>query len=94
MNTPIRLIAFAMNTSNSFLASYSENPLWYQQFILRHITIVRGGPPILDFVVDFDAAVNCRLYVTTMKTMNFQNVIPSFPIEKSKNNYVLLFDLT
>ena len=45
-------------------------------------------------IVDFDAAANCRLYVTTMKAMNFQDDIPSNPIDKFKHHYVLLFDLT
>ena len=44
--------------------------------------------------VDFDAADNCRLYVTTMKAMNFQDDIPSIPIDIFKDHYVLVFDLT
>ena len=71
-NAPVRRIAVAMNTNSAFTGSYTENPFWYQQFELRQIRILRGGPPI----VDFDAADNCRLYVTTMKAMNFQNDIP------------------
>ena len=50
----------------------------------------RGGQPI----VDFDAADNCRLYVATMKAMNFQDEIPSFPIDNFIDHYVLVFDLT
>ena len=50
----------------------------------------RGGQRI----VDFDAADICRLYVTTMKAMNFQDDIPSIPIDKFKDHYVLVFDLT
>ena len=45
-------------------------------------------------IVDFDSADNCRLYVTTMKAMNFQDDIPSFPIDNFKDHYVLVFDLT
>ena len=67
-NAPVRQIAVAMNTNSAFTGSYTENPFWYQQFDLRQIRILRGGQPILDF----DAADNCRLYVTTMKAMNFQ----------------------
>ena len=52
--------------------------------------ILREGQPI----VDLDAADNCRLYVTTMKAMNFQDDIPSISIDKFKDHYVLLFDLT
>ena len=89
-NAPVRRIAIAMNTNSAFTGFYTENPFWYQQFELRQIRILRGGQPI----VDFDAANNCRLYVTTMKAMNFQDDIPSIPIDNFKDHYVLVFDLT
>ena len=57
---------------------------------LRQNRIHRGGQPI----VDFDDADNCREYVTTMKTMNFQDDVPSIPIDFLKDHYVLVFDLT
>ena len=79
-----------MNTRSAFTGSYTENPFWYQQFELRQIRILRGGLPI----VDFDAADNCRLYVTTVKAVNFQDDIPSVPIDTFKEQYVLVFDLT
>ena len=50
----------------------------------------RGCQPI----VDFHAADNCRLYVTTIKAMNFQDDIPSVPIDNFEDHYVLMFDLT
>ena len=37
---------------------------------------------------------NCRLDVTTMKAMNFQNDIPSIQVDNFKDHYVLVFDLT
>ena len=89
-NVPVRRIAIAMNTNSAFTGSYTENPFWYQQFELRQIRILRGGQPF----VDFDAADNCRLYVTTMKAMNFKDDIPSIPIDNFKDHYVLVFDLT
>ena len=89
-NAPIRRIAIAMNTNSAFTSSFNENPFWYQQFDLRQIRILRGGQPI----VDFDTADNCRLYVPTMKAMNFQDDIPSIPIDDFKDYYVLVFDLT
>ena len=64
-NAPVRRIAIAMNTNSALTGSYTENPLWYQQFDLRQIRILRGQP-----IVDFDAADNCRFYATTMKTRN------------------------
>ena len=89
-NAPVRRIAIAMNTNSAFTGSYTENPFWYQQFELRQIRIFTGGQPS----VDFDAADNCCLYVTTMKAMNFQDDIPSIPIDNFKDHYVLVFDLT
>ena len=89
-NAPVRRIAFAMNTNSALTGSYTENPFWYQQVELRQIRLLRGGQPI----VDFDAAHNCRLYVTTMKAMNFQDDIPSIPFDHVKDHYVLVFDLT
>ena len=89
-NALVRRIAIAMKTNSAFTGSYSENPFCYQQFDLRQIGILRGGQPI----VDFHAADNCRLYVTTMEAMNFQDDIPSIPIDIFKDHYVLVFDLT
>ena len=89
-NAPVRRIAIGMDTNSAFTGSYTENPFWYQQIDLRQTRILRGGQPI----VDFDAADNCRLYVTTMKAMNFQDDIPSIPIDNFKDHYVLVFDLT
>ena len=87
---PIRRVAIEMNTNSAFAGSFNENPFWYQQFGLRQIRILKGGQTI----VDFDTADNCRLYVTTMKAMNFQDDIPSIPIDDFKDHYVLVFDLT
>ena len=89
-NAPVRRIAVAMNTNSAFTGSSTENPFCYQQFDLRQIRILRGGQQI----VDFDTAHNCRLYVTTMKAMNFQDDNPSIPIDDFKDHYVLVFDLT
>ena len=79
-----------MNTNSAFTGSFTEKPFWYQQFDLRQIRIHRGGQPI----VDFDTADNCRLYVTTMKAVNFQDDIPSIPFDDFKDHYALVFDLT
>ena len=89
-NAPIRRIAIAMNTNSAFTGSFTEIPFWYQQFNLRQIRILRGGQPN----VGFDTADNCRLFETTIKAMNFQDDIPSIPIDDFKDNYVLVFDLT
>ena len=89
-NAPIRRVAIAMNTNSAFTGSFTENLFWYQQFDLRQIRILRGGQPI----VDFDTGDNCCLYVITMKAMNFQDDIPSIPIEDFRDHYVLVFDLS
>ena len=88
-NAPVRRIAIAMNTNSAFIRFYTENPFWYQQFDLGHIRTIRGGQQI----VDFDAADNCRLYVSTMKAMNSRDDIPSIPIDNFKVHHLLVFDL-
>ena len=89
-NAPVCRIAIAMNTNSALTGSYTENPFWYQQFDLRQIRILSGGPPF----VDFDAADNCSPSVTTIKAMNFQDDIPSIAIDNFKDHYLLVFDLT
>ena len=89
-NASVRRSALERNTNSAFTGSYTEKPFWYQQNGLREIGIHKGCQP----VVDFDAADNCRLYVTTMKAMNFQDDIPSTPIVNFKDHNVLVFDLT
>ena len=81
-NAPVCRIAIAMKTNSTVTALYTENPFKYQQFDLRQSWILKGGQPI----VDLDAADNCRLYATTKKTMNFQDDIPSIPIDNIKDH--------
>ena len=88
-NAPVRRIAFAMNKNSAFTVSYTENPIWCQHFELRQFRTLRGGLPI----VDFDAADKCLLYVTIRKAMNFQDDIPSLPIDNFTDHYVLVFGL-
>ena len=89
-NDPVRRIAIAMNTNSAFTGSYTENLFWYQQIDFRQIGVLRGGQPI----GDFDAADNCCPDFTTMKAMDFQDVIPSNPIDNFKDHCVQVFDLT
>ena len=79
-----------MNTNSAFIGYYTEKPFLYQQFDLRQIKKLIGGQPTLDF----DAADNCRLYITTMKATNFQDDVTSISIDSFKDHYVLVFDLT
>ena len=89
-NAPICRVAIAMNWNSAFTGSFPENPFWCQQFNLRDIRILRGGQSI----VHHDTTDNCGLYVTTVKAMNFQDDVPSDPVDDIKDHYVLVFDLT
>ena len=78
-----------MNTNSAFTGSFTENPFWHQQFDLRQFRTLRGLQPI----VAFDTVVICRLYVSTMKAMHFQDDALSIPIDDFKDHNVLAFDL-
>ena len=78
-----------MNRNSAFSGSSTENPFWCKQFDLRQLRILSGGHPIVDFVT----ADIYRLYVTTMKAMNFQDDNPSNPIDDFTDHNVLVFDL-
>ena len=60
-----------MIKNSAFTSSFTENSFWYQQFDLRQNIKLRGGQP----KVDCDTSDNCRLYVVTMKAMNFHDDI-------------------
>ena len=89
-DAPARRIAIAMNANSEFTGSNTENPFWYQQFEIRQIRLLTGGQPF----VNFDAADNCRLYVPTMKAMNFQDDISSISSDNFQDHCELVFDLT
>ena len=78
-----------MNTNSAFTGSYSEKTFRYQQFDLKQTRKFRVDQPVVEFSSD-----NFRLYVTTMRAINFQYDFPSFPIIHIKDHYVLMFDLT
>ena len=79
-----------MKKISAVTGSYTEVPFWNQQFDLRQINLFRGGRSI----VDLDAAINCRLYITTRKTLKFGVVIHSIPIDNFKDHYVVVLDFT
>ena len=89
-NALIGRIDIAMNSNSAFTGSIAENPFWYQPFNLRDNRTLRWRQPI----VQHDTTDNCRLYVKTTKAMNFQDDIPSIPVDNFKDHYVLVFDLT
>ena len=79
-----------MNTNSAAAGSFHENPFNYQQFHLKELRIIRGGRAI----ISLDTTSPCRTYVTTMKTMQFNEDFPALPLEDFKNHYTLVFDLT
>ena len=79
-----------MSLNSAVTGSVADNRFWYQQFNLRVIRILTGRQPILHQ----DTTDNYRLYVTTMESMNFQDNIPSIPVDNFKDPYLLVFDLT
>ena len=79
-----------MNTNSAFTKSYSEIQFWFQEFNLRQTRILRGGQPN----AQSDAADNCRPCITTMKTNDSHDDIPSIPTHNFKQHCVLVFDLT
>ena len=76
-----------MNKDSAFTGSHTESPFSYQQFDLRQLIMLGSVQPFFQF----DAAC---LYVTTIKAMSFQGDTPSIPIDKFKDHYVPVFDLT
>ena len=57
---------------------------------MRPTKILNGGQPF----EDFDAVDKFHLNVTTRKAMNFRDDIPSIPIHRFIDHYVLVVELT
>ena len=90
-NALVCWIAIPIDLNSPFSGLYyTEKRLWYQQFLLRQLSVFRGGSPI----VEFDATVMYRLYVTTMKEMNIQEDFPLLPIDNFKHHHMVALDLT
>ena len=89
-NALISRNAIVANSNSAFTGSFAVTPFWHQQFNFGDIRILRGGRPF----VHNDTRSNCRLYVTTMKAMNFQDGLPSIPFDNFKDRHLLMFDLT
>ena len=78
-----------MNTFSAFTGYYT-NPFRYHLFDLKQSRILRNG----QLTVKFGAADNCRVYIVKVEAMNFQDEIPSIPIDNFIDHYVLVFDFT
>ena len=89
-NAPIRRVAIAMTQTLPSLGLFQKTHSGINNLISDKLEYSEGGQPIFDF----DTADNCRLYVTNMKAMNFQDDIPSIPLDDFEDHYVLVFDLT
>ena len=66
-NAPVRRIAIVMHTNSAFTDLYTQKPSCYQKSDFTQLRKPAGGQQN----VDFDAADNCRFYVTTLKAMLF-----------------------
>ena len=88
-NAPIRRKTIAMNSNSVLTGFFAEDPFWYQPLIVKDNRILGEGQT----TVHHDTRDKCRLYVTTMKAMNFQEDIPSSPGGNFKDHYVLMFHL-
>ena len=91
---PIHSWKHFQQSSHSSSRDCNEHKLCFHWFsywkpILTQIRILKGGQPN----VIFATGDNCRPCVTTLKAMNFQDDIPSIPIDDFKDHYVLVFDL-
>ena len=71
-----------MTLNSAFTETYIENPFGHYHFDLRQTGLLRLSQP----VVEFDVADTCCLHITTMKALNFQDHIPSIPIENLKKH--------
>ena len=89
-NAPIRRIAIAMNTISAFTGLFKKILSIIRLLVSRELRIVRGGRAI----VPVDTTNDCRVYVTTMKAMNFNEEIPALPNNLFQNHYVLIFCLS
>ena len=89
-NAPVCRIAIALKAYSAFTGSHTENTFRFQQIDLTQFPTLREAQP----TVVFNAADNCRLFVTTKKAMKFQDDIPPIPTDMFKEYYVLGFDLT
>ena len=79
-----------MNANSAFTGSHTEDPFFYQQLGFRLFRITRSGQPM----VEFDAAVNCSLYVTRKKAVIFQVDIPSITKDNLEDHSEILLRLT
>ena len=89
-NAPARRIATARNTISDFTESFTENPFYYRHSNLRQVGLIRGDQSI----EDLNNSDNCCLYVTTVKTMIFQDNMFFFFFDDIKDHYPLVFDFT
>ena len=79
-----------MIKKSAFAGCFHENPFNYQQFHLRDLRVIWGGRA----TISLNTTSPCRLYVTTMKTRQFNKNFPARSMEDIQNYYILVFDLT
>ena len=85
-----RRSAAAMNTNSAVAGPFQENYFKYQQFFKRELRVIRGGRTNISLGTTFP----CRPYVTTTKSMQFNEDIPALLIEDFQYHNILVFDWT
>ena len=88
-NAPDRRIAIAMNTKPAFILRILSG---IKNLISDKVEYSEVGKQLS--ILMLQVIANVYVYITTMKAMNFEDVIPSIPIDKFKNHYGLVLDLT
>lgn len=91
-NRPIRSLAIAMNTNESFTGKLTQNPFHYQTFGLQRIVLYRNGTVLFDNSLKDGGIV--QLYSNTLRNLHFDHNSPGISLQEYKNHFVIVYDLT
>ena len=91
-NRPIRSLAIAMNTNESFNGKLMTSPFHYRDFGLQRLILYRNGNAIYN--ISMKEGGHVQLYHNTLKSLHFYHDGPNVPLEQYKNHFVMVSDLT
>ena len=91
-NRPIRSLAIAMNTNESFTGKLIKNPFHYQSFGLERLVLYRNGTVLFDNSMKDGGIV--QLYTNTLRNLHFDHNSPGIPLRDYPNHFVCVYDLT
>lgn len=91
-NRPIRSLAIAMNTNESFTGKLHLNPFHYQTFGLERIVLYRNGTVLFDNSLKDGGIV--QLYSNTLRNLHFDHNSPGIALKEYKDHFVIVYDLT